>query len=329
MDIYQIIFSDCNEMSKIKVILDEIAKTDIMVLIRGEVGTGKELLAEAIHLNSHRKDKPFAKVDCAVIPKGVLQIKLFEFEKDPLTGAHFQKLGKFELLDGGTILLNYIDEMNNSIQGKLLQVLQDGLFSRSGGNGDVMQDTRVIATTKDHLEKSMIAGDFYERLFSRINFIIINVPPLRDRKEQILPLSKYYFNFYEKKYGKDIPTLSSKVIDAFKEYPWPGNISELENMVKRIVIDGKEDMVLQNLSGNSLNNRLNLGFYEKNLPPSTSAEKKEVNLKEVSKRGAENVEIEVIKSTLEKTHWNRKQTAKLLNISYKALLYKIQKYNLE
>jgi transcriptional regulator with PAS, ATPase and Fis domain len=326
-DIYQAIFSNSHKMSEIKSIIDEIAKTDITVLIKGESGTGKELLAKAIHLNSQRKDEPFVKVDCAAIPKGILQSELFGFEKDALTGAYFQKLGKFELLDGGTILLNDIGEMDISIQAKLLQVLQDGMFSRSGEDGDVIVNTRVVATTKDHLEKSMTEGYFREGLFSKINFISINVPPLRDRKEQILPLSQYYFNFYKKKYGKDIPPFSSKVINAFKEYAWPGNIRELENMVKRIVIDGKEDTVLQDISGKSLNDRMNPGSYE-NLSPSLSAEKKSFNLKEVSKRGAENVEKEVIKSTLGKTHWNRKQTAKLLGISYNALLYKIQKYNL-
>jgi two-component system, NtrC family, response regulator AtoC len=326
-DIYQVIFSNSHKMSEIKSIIDEIAKTDITVLIKGESGIGKELLAKAIHLNSQRKDEPFVKVDCAAIPKGILQSELFGFEKDALTGAYFQKLGKFELLDGGTILLNDIGEMDISIQAKLLQVLQDGMFSRSGEDGDVIVNTRVVATTKDHLEKSMTEGYFREGLFSKINFISINVPPLRDRKEQILPLSQYYFNFYKKKYGKDIPPFSSKVINAFKEYAWPGNIRELENMVKRIVIDGKEDTVLQDISSNRLNDRMNPGSYE-NLSPSLSAEKKSFNLKEVSKRGAENVEKEVIKSTLGKTHWNRKQTAKLLGISYNALLYKIQKYNL-
>ncbi|MGA2317742.1 MAG: sigma-54 dependent transcriptional regulator [Thermodesulfobacteriota bacterium] len=327
-DIYQVIFSNSHKMSEIKSIIYEIAKTDITVLIKGESGTGKELLAKAIHLNSQRKDKPFVKVDCAAIPKGILQSELFGFEKDALTGAYFQKLGKFELLDGGTILLNDIGEMDISIQAKLLQVLQDGMFSHSGEDGDVIVNTRVVATTKDHLvEKSMTEGFFREGLFSKINFVSINVPPLRDRKEQFLPLSQYYFNFYKKKYGKDIPPFSSKVIDAFKEYAWPGNIRELENMVKRIVIDGKEDTVLQNISSNRLNDRMNPGSYE-NLSPSLSAEKKSFKLKEMRKKAAETAEMEIIHGTLQKTRWNRKRAAKLLGIGYNALLYKIQKYNL-
>jgi len=327
-DIYQIIFSDSRKMSEIKAIIDEIAKSDITVLIKGESGTGKELLAKAIHLNSQRKDKPFVKVDCAEIPSGLLESELFGFGGEALKGNHFQRLGKFELLDGGTILLNDIGEMDISIQAKLLQVLEDGVFSHSVEDGDVMVNTRVITTTKDHLEKSMKAGDFCEGLLFRINFISINVPPLRDRKEQILPLSQYYFNFYKKKYRKDIPPLSSKVINAFKEYVWPGNIRELENMVKQIVIESEEDTVLQGLSSNRFDHEMNSESYEKNLSPSPSSEEKWFNLKEMKKRSADNVEKEAIKSTLEKIRWNRKQAAKLLGISYNALLYKIQKYDL-
>jgi two-component system response regulator AtoC len=327
-DIYEIIFSDSRKMSEIKAIIDEIAKSDITVLIKGESGTGKELLAKAIHLNSQRKDKPFVKVDCAAIPSGLLESELFGFGKEALKGNHFHRLGKFELLDGGTILLNDIGEMDISIQAKLLQVLEDGMFSLSVEDGDVMVNTRVITTTKDHLEKSMTAGDFCEGLLFRINFISINVPPLRDRKEQILPLSQYYFNFYKKKHRKDIPPLSSKVINAFKEYVWPGNIRELENMVKQIVIESEEDTVLQGLFSNRFDHEMNSGSYEKNLSPSPSAEEKWFNLKEMKKRSADNVEKEVIKSTLEKIRWNRKQAAKLLGISYNALLYKIQKYDL-
>jgi two-component system response regulator AtoC len=156
-DIYQIIFSDSRKMGEIKAIIDEIAKSDITVLIKGETGTGKELLAKAIHLNSQRKDKPFVKVDCAAIPSGLLESELFGFGKEALKGNHFQRLGKFELLDGGTILLNDIGEMDISIQAKLLQVLEDGMFSLSVEDGDVMVNTRVITTTKDHLEKSMTA----------------------------------------------------------------------------------------------------------------------------------------------------------------------------
>ena len=326
-DIYRIIFSHNPKMNKIKTIIDEIARTDITVLIKGESGTGKELLAHAIHLNSHRKDKPLVKVNCTAIPKGLLESELFGFEKGAFTGAHIKKPGKFELADGGTILLSDIGEMDISIQAKLLQVLQDGTFSRLGGDGDVMVSTRVIATAKDHIEKMVLEGHFREDLFFRINVINITVPPLRDRKEQILPLSQFYFNFYIKKYGRDVPPFSSKMINAFKEYAWPGNIRELETMIKRIVIFGEEDKVLQNISKKKSDDEMN-PESNGNLSSSPAVEKSSFNLKELGKRAAEVAEKEIIQSTLQETHWNRKQAAKLLRVSYKALLYKIQKYHL-
>ncbi len=327
-DIYQIIFSNSSKMNKIKAIVDEIAKTDITVLVKGESGTGKGLLAQAIHSNSNRKDKSFVKVNCAAIPRGLLESELFGFEKGAFTGAYLKKPGKFELANGGTILLNEIGEMDISIQAKLLQVLQDGMFSRLGGDGDVIVNTRVIATTKNHLEKSMMEGQFREDLFFRINVINITVPPLRDRKDQILPLSQYYLDFYKNKYGKDVSSFSSKMMEAFKEYPWPGNIRELENMIKRMVIFGEEDTSLESI----LSKRLEDGISsepDENLSPCLPAGKKSFNLKEVGKRAAEDAEKEMIQNTLQETHWNRKQAAQLLRVSYKALLYKIQKYRLD
>jgi len=326
-DIHQLIFSNSDKMHEIKAIIDEIARGDIAVLIKGEIGTGKELLAEAIHLNSQRKHKPFVKVDCAAIPKGTLQIKLLEFEEDPFTGIHFRKLGKLELLDGGTILLNHINQMDISLQVKLLPFLQNGMFSHLGEDGNVMGSPRVIATTTDRLEKSPMERDFREDLLSRISFININVPPLRDRREQILPLTEYYFNFYKEKYRKEVPPLSLKLTNDFKEYAWPGNIRELESVVERIVIEGKEDSILQNISRRNLHEEVGLGFHE-NSSKTPPTDEKSFRLKDVRKKVVQAAEAEVIQSTLQRTHWNRRQAAKLLSINYNALLYKIQKYNL-
>ena len=327
-DIFQIIFANNFKMNKIKAIIDEIAKTDITVLIKGESGAGKGLLAQAIHLNSLRKDKPFVKVNCAAIPKGLLESELFGFEKGAFTGAYIKKPGKFELANEGTILLNDIGEMDVSIQAKLLQVLQDGMFSRLGGDGDVKVDTRVIATTKDHLEKTMMEGHFREDLFFRINVINITVPPLRDRKEQILSLSQYFLNVFKKKYGREVPPFSSKTINAFQEYAWPGNIRELENVIKQIVIFGDGDTVLKNMSNKRVNDGILSESYENLLSPSPKG-KKLFNLKDVGKRAAEVAEKEIIQNTLQETHWNRKKAARLLRVSYKALLYKIYKYHLD
>ncbi len=288
----------------------------------------KELIAHSIHLNSHRKEKPFVKVNCAAIPRGLLESELFGFEKGAFTGAYIKKPGKFELANGGTILLNDIGEMDISIQAKLLQVLQDGMFSRLGGDGDLKVDTRVIATTKDHLEKTMMEGHFREDLFFRINVINITVPPLRERKEQILPLAHYYLNFYKNKYERESHPFSSRVMADFKKYHWPGNIRELENMIKRVVIFGEEDPTLKNLSGKTLDDGINSGSSE-NLSIGGRAEKKALNLKDLGKRAAEVAEKEIIQNTLLETHWNRKRAAQLLRVSYKALLYKIQKYHLD
>jgi len=312
-------------MNKIKATIDKVAETDISVLIKGESGTGKELLAQAIHSNSNRKDRPFIKVNCATIPKGLLESELFGFEKGAFTGAHLEKPGKFELASGGTILLNDIGEIDISIQAKLLQVLQEGMFCRLGGNGDVTVDTRVIATTKDILEETMMEGRFREDLFFRVNVINITVPPLRDRKEQILPLSEYYLNFYKKKYGRETPPFSSTMINAFKEYLWPGNIRELENLVRRTIIFGEEDTVMNILLGKKLDaeaepRSLGSAF--------ATAEKGIFDLKEKGRKAAETAEREIIQRTLLETHWNRKHAAKLLHVSYKSLLYKIQKYDL-
>jgi two-component system response regulator AtoC len=327
-EISNIFFSANPKMIKIRTIINEIAKTDITILVKGESGTGKELVAQAIHSQSHRHEKPFIKVNCAAIPMGLLESELFGFEKGAFTGAHMKKPGKFELAHGGTILLNDIGEIDVSIQAKLLQVLQDNGFSRLGGEGDIFVNSRVIATTKDHLEKSMIEGRFREDLFYRINAMSISVPPLRDRREQILPLSEYFFDLYRVKYGKKATSLSPETLSAFEEYHWPGNLRELDNMIKRIVIFEEEETVfkeiLQKKTGNGRNGE------ETDSPISFGGEESGVfYLKDVGRKAAEEAEREIIKNTLNETHWNRKEAAKLLRVSYKALLYKIQKYGLD
>ena len=252
----KIIFYNSLKMKKVKTIIDQVAQTDTTVLIKGESGTGKELIAKTIHDISPRAKHHFVKLNCAAIPESLLESELFGFEKGAFTGAHLKKPGKFELANGGTILLNDIGEIDISIQGKLLQVLQDGKFSRLGGDGDVQIDARVIVTTKNNLERSMMEGLFREDLFYRINVISITVPPLRERKEQILPLTQYFFNFFKEKYRRDVPPLSQKATKIFKEYLWPGNIRELENIVKRLVVTSDEEAVIQMLLGKKENGEI-------------------------------------------------------------------------
>jgi len=326
-DIYSIFFTNCSKMNKIRTIIEEIARTDVSVLIKGESGTGKELVAQSIHMNSHRKEKPFIKVNCAAIPQNLLESELFGFEKGAFTGAYLKKPGKFELANGGTILLNEIGEIDISIQAKLLQVLQDGEFSRLGGNGDISVDTRVITTTKDHLEKSMMGGKFREDLFFRINVMSITLPPLRERKEQVLPLSLYFFNLYKKKFGKSSPWLSAETIDVLKKYSWPGNIRELENMIKRIILFG-ERVATRSLIQSQNNDEIDPSYHDGFTPNGTKG-LDFLNLKKVRREATESAEKELMQKTLNETHWNRKEAARLLQVSYKALLYKIQKYNLD
>lgn len=326
--IFQVFFSNCAKMNKIKTIINEIAGTDIAVLIKGETGTGKELVAQAIHSSSPRKEKPFIKVNCAAIPATLLESELFGFERGAFTGAHMQKPGKFELANGGTLLLNDIGEIDISLQPKLLQVLQDGEFSRLGGKKDISVNTRVIATTKDNLERYMQEGKFREDLFFRVNVVSITLPPLRERKSQILPLSLFFFNHYCQKFQKTASWISAETINSFKEYSWPGNIRELENMVKRIILFGEEAAMAGWRENNNKFDDLN-HLRPENLAQNGLNEAANYNLKKAKREAIEATEKRLIEKTLAETHWNRKEAAKLLHISYKALLYKIQKYNLD
>ncbi len=327
-DFYQVFFSKSPKMSKIRQVIDKIAKNDITVLIKGESGTGKELVAHAIHLNSHRLEKPFIKVNCTAIPKGLLESELFGFERGAFTGAHQKKPGKFELANGGTILLSDVGEMDISIQAKLLQVLQNNEFSRLGGDKDIKVDTRVITTTQDHLEELVIGGRFREDLFFRINVISITIPPLRERREQISHLAQYFFDIYRKKYGKPTPFFSSETINALERYHWPGNIRELENMIKRIVLFGDNESVIQDLVHDHLEERGD-SFISGRYLRDHREDIEIFNLRQVGRKAASLAEKEVISKTLQETHWNRKKAAKCLRVSYKALLYKIQKYHLD
>jgi two-component system response regulator AtoC len=325
--IYQVFFSASPKMEKLNTVIGEIADVDVPVLIKGESGTGKEVLAQAIHLRSQRQDKPLIKVNCAAIPKTLLESELFGFDKGAFTGAHLKKPGKFELANGGTIILNDIGEIDISIQAKLLQVLQDGEFSRLGGEGDIKVDTRVITTTKDDLEKSISEGRFREDLFFRINVISLTAPPLRERREQILPLARFFYDTNRQKYGKPAQPLSPKTLQYFQEYDWPGNVRELENLVKRIILFGEEEVIRGPLRNHSLARAVPAA------PPALQTDEspkmmRSLTLKRVGKEAAEFAEREFIERALQETHWNRKEAAKVLQISYKALLYKIKKYRL-
>jgi len=311
-----------DKMRRIKEIIDRVANTDATVFIRGESGVGKEVVARSIHLSSFRREKPFVKVNCAALPQELLESELFGYEKGAFTGASHQKPGKFELAHGGTIFLDEIIEMSPPLQAKLLHVLQDGEFSKLGSKKDVRVDVRVLAATNKKIEEVIKNGQFREDLYYRLNVVNILVPPLRERKEEILIFVEYFLDKYGKKYNKEITPLTDQTMRALLQYRWLGNVRELENLIQRYVILGDEQVIVSELISATKIERI----QEKGVasPRGTSP-----SLKEVHREAVMNAESEVIRKALELTNWNRRKAAGMLNISYKALLYKIKACNID
>jgi two-component system response regulator AtoC len=304
-------------MHHIKEMIDQVANTDVTVFIQGESGVGKEVVARSIHLNSLRRDKPFVKVNCAALPSELLESELFGYEKGAFTGAYRQKPGKFELANGGTIFLDEIVEISPALQAKLLQVLQDREFSRLGGKKDVRVDVRVLAATNKNIEEAVNSGRFREDLYYRLNVVNVTIPPLRDRKEEIPIFVEYFLDKFGKKYRKTAKSLSDQMMKVFLQHQWSGNVRELENVIQRIIVMGNEKAVLDELT--SVISKESVQMQEESTPS-----RKWPSLKEVHREAIAKAEAEVIRKALEMTNWNRKKAAGLLNISYKALLYKIK-----
>lgn len=323
-DPYSLLFSESSQMESVKAIIDQVAPTDITVLIKGKSGTGKELIARAIYSKSLRRNKPFVKINCAAIPRELMESELFGFERGAFTGAHEKKPGKFELANDGTIFLDEIGGIDISLQSKLLQVLQDGEFSRLGGKGNVNVDTRVISATKEDLEQATEAGSFRKDLYYRLNVVSIFVSPLRDRKGEIPFLSDYFLRLYNDRYNRHCGPLCSKTLRLFDQYDWPGNVRELENVIKRIVILGSEESVIHDLWGTGIS-----GDSEDGISQGERHSMRGLNLKEIGKEAAHKAECDTIQRALLRTRWNRKEAAHLLQVSYKTLLYKIREYGLD
>jgi transcriptional regulator with PAS, ATPase and Fis domain len=296
-----------------------VARADIPVLILGESGTGKEVAAILIHKMSARGQRSFLKVNCAAMPADLLESELFGYEQGAFTGAVKSKPGKFEICNGGTILLDEIGEMPPSLQGKLLQVLQDGSFARLGGRYTVKVNVRVIAATNIDMKAAIPLKTFREDLFYRLNGFTLNMPPLRERAEEIPILSHHFMRKAAAKYDCNPLPISPALMQALTSHAWPGNLRELENMIKRYIVLGDEKAIIDELSP-----------WQSTTSSASIGEDAGVNggLKHLVrnlKGGAESV---AIAQTLEGTGWNRKAAASDLQISYKALLYKIKQYNL-
>src|SRR5258707_9627423 len=333
---FTMLFGTGPRMIEVKMTIEQVADTTATVLIRGESGTGKEVVARMINSESSRREKPFVKVNCAAIPHELLESELFGYEPGAFTGANRQKLGKFEQANFGTIFLDEISEMHPALQAKLLHVLQDGEFARLGGKRDIGVDVRVLAAANKPLERNVAEGVFREDLFYRLNVVTIHIPPLRERIEEMPVFLEFFLQKYSEYYRKQPAHFSETAISRMMGYAWPGNIRELENLVKRYVIVGNEAQIIRELSTHkpivSSGLSPSSGGATAGRMPSVPAiqpaedgsEFEMPSLLEIGRRAAMQAEREAIERVLAQTRWNRRQAAKILKISYKALLNKLK-----
>jgi two-component system, NtrC family, response regulator AtoC len=309
------------QMLKIRQQILQIAPVDVPVFISGESGVGKEVVARMIHLRSTRRQQQFVKVNCAALPGELLESELFGYDQGAFTGAVRSKPGKFELANRGTMFLDEIAEMSPHLQAKLLHVLQDGQYSRLGARGAVNVDVRVLAATNMNVKEAMRSGRFREDLYYRLNVLSIHIPPLRERTTEIPLLFRHFLVKYSEKYQKPALEPSKHLLEAALRYPWPGNLRELENFVKRYVILEDDEGSLRELL--EMTGQQRVPQREEVTPP------KEQGLKALVRGLKDEAEMEAIADALEKTNWCRKDAARMLGISYKALLYKMRQFNLD
>lgn len=315
----EILFGVTEEMQRIRHTIERVAAIRVPVLLRGESGCGKEVIANYLHRIGPWKDKPLMKVNCAAIPGSLLESELFGYEKGSFTGAYNSRPGKFELAHGGSMVLDEIADIDSSLQAKLLQVLQDGCFSRLGDLEERRADVRIISITNREIEGEIQRGTFREDLYYRINVVNLQVPPLRRRLEDLPVLVEHFQRYYGERYDRRVQAMPSEVIERFRQHKWPGNIRELENYVKRYVILDSSDSIIEELEERSRGPVLG-GFQ---MPAIT-----EFSLKKFSKQASQQAEHYLILEALKQTRWNRKRAAELLGISYRALLYKIKEAGL-
>ncbi|RIL00034.1 MAG: sigma-54-dependent Fis family transcriptional regulator [Proteobacteria bacterium] len=314
-------------MRGVRALIEQIAGTDVTVLITGESGVGKEVVAREIHRRSPRTNRPFVKVNCAALPEDLLESELFGYERGAFTGAVSRKPGKFEVADTGTMFLDEIGEMSPPLQAKLLQVLQDATFARLGGNREIRVDVRVLCATNRSLEQMVKVGSFREDLYYRLNVVDVRIPPLRERREEVPVLVDAFLRRFAAKYGKPLRRPSPALAKAMERYPFPGNVRELENLMKRVVVLESEDTVLADLLGGDRMRGADDRFQS--VIEELAATAGQVSLKEVGRRAAIEAERATIDRVLHRTHWNRKAAARVLGVSYKTLLQKIRECGLE
>jgi len=309
-----VIFGASESMQTLRARMDKVASANVPVLIHGESGTGKDIIARMVHGLSPWKGGPFVKVNCPAIPGTLLESELFGYEKGAFTGAYGSKPGRVELAHRGTLFLDEISELDLALQSKLLQLLQDGQFCRIGAQEDKKVEVRVVCATNRVLEQEIENGTFRQDLFYRINVVNLHLPPLRERRADIPGLVEYFLDYYNRKYNCRARSLSSDLLTTLQKYHWPGNIRELENLMKRYVILGSEDVI-----SNDLMERGEQEYFNPDLNFDGP-----ISLKKVTRQATRELERKIILKVLQAHHWNRKQAARALSISYRALLYKIR-----
>jgi two-component system, NtrC family, response regulator AtoC len=344
------VWGNSDKMRGIATVIEQVADSDVTVLIRGESGVGKELVARALHQRSTRRNRPFVKVNCAALPAELLESELFGHERGAFTGAATTRIGKFEQADGGTLMLDEIGEMKAALQAKLLHVLQDGEFTKLGSNKRISVDVRVLAATNRNLEAMLQNSEFREDLYYRLKVIELTVPALRERRDEIPHLTDFFLARYSRKYKRPANRVSDELQQLFLDYDWPGNIRELENMIKRIVILQDEQLVVKEIQGRArrvpavaMAGAGAMAGYLPGLPAGPVAEAaaesadsavaaaavappppEGLSLAGVAKAASMRAERQAIEQTLRQVHWNRRKAAQLLGVSYKTLLNKIK-----
>jgi two-component system, NtrC family, response regulator AtoC len=312
-----LLFGHSEAMRAIRQKVEKVAGTNVSVLIRGESGTGKEAIARLIHVRSPWGSGPFVKVNCPAIPGTLVESELFGYQKGAFTGANGTKPGRVEMAQHGTLFLDEIAELEPGLQAKLLQLLQDGQFCPIGGQEDKQVDARVICATNRNLENEIKRGNFRQDLFYRINVVSIQMPTLRERAADIPLISDSLRQMYSEQFDRATQPLSARKLEVMQRYHWPGNIRELENLIKRYVVLGSEDVItLEETEGSAV------------LPDSDGVTYNMLSLKKVTREAMRELENKIIVKALQAHNWNRRRTASALEISYRALLYKLKEAGL-
>ena len=309
-----IIFGQSEVMRGLRPMVEQIARVELPVLIFGETGTGKEVLAGFIHSRSPRRDGPLVKISCAAIPGTLLEAEMFGYEEGAFTGAYSAKPGLVELADSGTLVLDHLSELDITIQAKLLQLLQDGTFSRVGGQEELRIDTRLICITTRNPQQDIAEGRLRLDLYHRINTSSIRMPELRERVDDVPAIAEHLIHLFNATFGTNAAPLSPALHRALRQHRWPGNIRELENVIRRYVVLGYQHTIIEEIARRSAASP----------PPQQLGAAQSLSFRARTERLVREVETQAILRVLHLNNWNRRKTAQMLNISYRALLYKIR-----